>query len=650
MASISRDANGTKRILFTDGDQERRVVRLGRVSVKIAEKFQVRIEALLAAKALHQPPDVELADWLDKLPDRFYKRLVRVELVEPRACSRVPTLGELFVAFFATVDVKSSTRVRMKQAETALLSHFPESKHISTIREADADAWRAKLKEDGYAAATISRTVLYARQMFRWAIRRGMVRVNPFANLKTGAQVNPARAMFIDRDTIAKVIDAAPSAEWRLLITLSRFGGLRVPSEVLALKWTDIDWEHSRLTIHSPKTEHHDGKGERIIPLFPEIREHLQAVFDAAPIGAVNVIVGYEEGANLNTQLRRIIRRAGVTPWPRTWHNLRASRQTELAATFPLHTVCAWIGNTKAIAAGHYLQVTDADWTRAVGEQKSGAKSGAPTTQNAAQHPTASDCTDSPDSSKEPAFTGVSQADASECDPLQIHPMGRPGLEPSQLPAGNTRGEPKSGAKSGALSDDPAASPALRLVGETASHPIASSGPDGDKPAPKGADLREDVLYLLRMWPALPVAIQDAIIAIVNAWKAGTPAAGPVLPPESALPLDAHIEAFAADLERWRRTQEYRYTTERRLRQAARTMQWSWLTDCTTESIRAYLAQIGRTRTIKLVNEHLAGLNAFFAWAVQSRRMAANPCEALTTGTESAGDAPPPDRAPDGAA
>ncbi len=48
---------------------------------------------------------------------------------------------------------------------------------------------------------------------------------------------------------------------------------------------------------------------------------------------------------------------------------------------FLLHTVCAWIGNTKAVAAGHSLHVTDADWTRATGTAggcgESGAKSGA---------------------------------------------------------------------------------------------------------------------------------------------------------------------------------------------------------------------------------------------------------------------------------
>ena len=38
----------------------------------------------------------------------------------------------------------------------------------------------------------------------------------------------------------------------------------------------------------------------------------------------------------------------------------RATRETELAALYPLHVVCAWIGNSRAVAQEHYLQVTDA--------------------------------------------------------------------------------------------------------------------------------------------------------------------------------------------------------------------------------------------------------------------------------------------------
>jgi hypothetical protein len=44
------------------------------------------------------------------------------------------------------------------------------------------------------------------------------------------------------------------------LISVSRFAGLRIPSEALPMAWDDVDWAENRLTIRSPKTEHHEGK------------------------------------------------------------------------------------------------------------------------------------------------------------------------------------------------------------------------------------------------------------------------------------------------------------------------------------------------------------------------------------------------------
>lgn len=95
---------------------------------------------------------------------------------------------------------------------------------------------------------------------------------------------------------------------------------------------------------------------------------------DAKPAtkqAASYVIQRYRNQANLRTRFRKIIKRAGLTPWPKLFQNLRSTRQTELAAQYPLHVVCAWIGNKAAVAAEHYLQVTDADFDNAAAQELS---------------------------------------------------------------------------------------------------------------------------------------------------------------------------------------------------------------------------------------------------------------------------------------
>ena len=90
-----------------------------------------------------------------------------------------------------------------------------------------------------------------------------------------------------------------------------------------------------------------------------------------------------------------------MDPWPKLFHNLRASRETDQAKVYPIHVVCAWIGNTARIAAKHYLQVTEDYFTLAAREGgKSGAKTDARPGQNPTQQPAAGFCTDSQESTE----------------------------------------------------------------------------------------------------------------------------------------------------------------------------------------------------------------------------------------------------------
>jgi hypothetical protein len=139
------------------------------------------------------------------------------------------------------------------------------------------------------------------------------------------------------------------------------------------------------IAIHvpSPKTARHQGGGSRVIPLFPELRPLLMEAFGEAEPGTEHVIARYRgNSTNLRTQFHRIIRQAGLEPWPKTFQNLRSTRETELAEEFPIHLVCAWIGNSQPVAAKHYLQLADDHFARAVGEA---AHSEAKAAQNPAQ-------------------------------------------------------------------------------------------------------------------------------------------------------------------------------------------------------------------------------------------------------------------------
>ena len=165
-----------------------------------------------------------------------------------------------------------------------------------------------------------------------------------------------------------------PNSEWRLLVALARYGGLRIPSEIREMKWEDIHWNENRITINSPKTEHHPGGECRIIPLFPELLPHLQEQFELADVGSVYVFSDRMRlHKNHSTTLKKYIKRAGVKVWEKLFQNLRSTRQTELEEEFPSHVVCSWIGNSEKIARDHYLQITDEHFQKAACSGKEGA-------------------------------------------------------------------------------------------------------------------------------------------------------------------------------------------------------------------------------------------------------------------------------------
>ncbi len=367
MASIARDPNGRRRILFVAPDGRRRTLRLGKLSQRHAEAVKVRIEQLVAAKLTGHPVDDECGRWVAALSPQLHDKLAETELLPRRDRS---TLGHFLESYFASrTDLKDSTRVILGHTRRCLLKYFGAEKPLRDITPGDADAWRLWLKQDQELAEnTARRRCAIAKQFFRAAVRKKLVAGNPFEDLTVAVRANPSRFRFITKDEATKVLGASPNAEWRLLFALARFGGVRIPSEAVDLEWGHVDWINERITIHSPKTEHHAGKELRQIPLFPELRPYLEEARAEAPPERVRVFTELRSAAqNLRTTLTKIIKRAGLEPWPKLWQNLRSSRETELTESFPLHVVCAWIGNSQAVAAKHYLQVTDEHFERGAG-------------------------------------------------------------------------------------------------------------------------------------------------------------------------------------------------------------------------------------------------------------------------------------------
>ncbi len=365
MASISNDPNGLRRILFIGADDRRKTIRLGKVSTRYAESVKVKVEDLVSSSIHGHASRDDTSRWLTSLDSKLYDKLARVGLAKRR---EVATLGVFTQTYIdGRKDIKPRTRINLEQARRYLLDYFDEKRPMRDFTAGDAEDFRQNLIGQGKKDNTVRRAIGRARQFFNAAIQRDLIQSNPFEGIAAAVRANPSRFYFISRDEAQKVMDHCPDTQWRVIFALARYGGLRCPSEVLALTWADVNWEHNRIRVPSPKTEHHEGGESRLIPLYPELRPCLLEAFEEAEPGTTHVVTRYRGGnANLRTQLQRIIQRAGLDAWPKLFQNLRSTRETELAEEHPMHAVCKWMGNSQPVAAAHYLQLTDEHFERAV--------------------------------------------------------------------------------------------------------------------------------------------------------------------------------------------------------------------------------------------------------------------------------------------
>lgn len=392
-------------IQFTDRDGARRSLRLSNISKTAAERFHTHVESLNEARRTNSSIRGETIAFVNELGDSLHQRLTKLDLVEPRkpsaeetlAANKPITLGEWLDRYTEQRrDVKGGTQVFYGHTKRNLLKFFGTTKPLQAFTVGDAEDFARFLMTEagarkgrtkrGLSKATVARRFGLARSFFRSALKHELISSNPFegADVSTTVRGNKARQRFVGRDEIQRIIEKCPDAEWRLLVALARFGGLRIPSEALSLRWCDIDWERERITVWSPKTEHHEGHESRQVPLFAELAEPLREVFEQAKPGSEYVISKHRSQAmktetgwkavNLRTQFLKIIRRAGLDAWPKPWQNLRATRATELAEIFPSHVAAAWLGHSEAVADEHYRQVTDDHFDRAT----KGAKTSSP--------------------------------------------------------------------------------------------------------------------------------------------------------------------------------------------------------------------------------------------------------------------------------
>ncbi|GEM_PF-1231532 len=208
---------------------------------------------------------------------------------------------------------------------------------------------------------------------------------NPFKKRSIKVAVGTAKKQEVKEASILTVIDHCPTLEWKLLFAFARWIGSRIPSEIENLTWDRVDWERSAILITSPKTAY-PGKGERLVPIFPEVYELLERqsfVFDE---GVPLVFPTLRLHTNLAATAKKWVKKATLPVWTVFFNTLRANRETDLMDSHGIRTACSWIGNTPTIAMKNYSTQKGSDFDDSNRSETVIQKATPKTMQKAMQH------------------------------------------------------------------------------------------------------------------------------------------------------------------------------------------------------------------------------------------------------------------------
>lgn len=341
-------------------NKKRKTLSLGsQYTRKQAERIKSAVEEIADAIETGGKVGKSTAGFIADMTDDLKARFITCGLLEE---SESVTFKELFKRFFESESgsLKQSTITTYEQAQKRLFDFFDKETKPDELTKKDGEAWKLWQKER-YSPATICGSFQRLAHVLNWGVENGLIEANPFKGIKRGSFVNPNRLFYVPMDWYHKLLEACPCQTWRTLLALCRIGGLRNPSETLLLKWEDVDFDNKRILVHSPKTEHIEGKETRLLYMFPLLERELLRQSEAYTVGdSPYVIAKYRDtAANMRTQFRRIIFRAGLPEWERTFQNLRASASTDIEAEFGAAAESVWVGHSTRMALKHYLQISD---------------------------------------------------------------------------------------------------------------------------------------------------------------------------------------------------------------------------------------------------------------------------------------------------
>lgn len=323
-----------------------------------------------------------------RISKRQAEKLRRQKLAEldkhpgRRNVSRNPLLGDYLENYYRLrqSELAAGTLDLYRTTGRYLVGFFGGNRKLGSIQRPDARTFKAALaanelsfvqkRKRKLVESTVHLHVRNAHKVFGTAWDDDQIPFNPFDKL-AGSAPPPKSWHEITDEEFSKLMEWAKPA-WRMLFAITRYAALR-RGEALDLRWDQIDWERSRMTVIANDEWRPKDRDFRVIPIVPELHAILLDAFENAEPGQETVIPrGAVKVKNISRDFTVLCNRASVERYAKPFHSLRKTCLTAWAREYPQHVVQEWAGHADPkTTKDYYLKVSEAEYDRAAGKTSS---------------------------------------------------------------------------------------------------------------------------------------------------------------------------------------------------------------------------------------------------------------------------------------
>jgi integrase len=172
-------------------------------------------------------------------------------------------------------DSSKATMARYRGHAKAFIEWLGDtraSKPLESITTSDMEQWKRALQDRGVVGKTVISYLKDIGSIYRSAIREGLLTHNPVGAVETPDTSDSRERKPFTAEEVSKLLNAAPSKEWRGMILVAAFTGLRL-GDAARLRWDCVDLQKKIITVIPAKTKR--KKVEVKIPIHPDLLSYL---------------------------------------------------------------------------------------------------------------------------------------------------------------------------------------------------------------------------------------------------------------------------------------------------------------------------------------------------------------------------------------